>query len=88
MFAAQRPNVAFSPTANRSYCEQGLPHLDRGVFRLYRDNATILSALRIKAIDMTSVRDPRLAAPVTRAMPDIVSAPGRTSRTVPVWMNP
>jgi len=87
VFEAYQPNVEFSLTANRNYYEQGLPHLDRVVFRFYRDNATMLSALRTKGIDMTWVRDPRVAAPVARAMPDIVSAPGQTSRSFPVWMN-
>lgn len=86
-FEAYQPNVEFSLTAHEDYYEEGLPYLERVVFRFYRDQATLISALRSRAIDMTWVKDPRVATPVVRASPDLVSAPGQTSRTFPVWMN-
>lgn len=86
-YEAYQPNIEFSLTANEDYYEEGLPYLERVVFRFYRDQATLLSALRSRAIDMTWVKDPRVATPVVRAAPDLVSAPGQTTRTFPVWMN-
>jgi peptide/nickel transport system substrate-binding protein len=36
------------------------------VFKFYKDQATLTSALRSKAIDMTWLKDPRVAAQVAR----------------------
>ena len=87
VFESYQPNQAFTLTANRQYYETGLPHLDKVVFRFYKDQATLGSALRSRQIDMTWLKDPRVAAQVARTAPDLVSAPGQTSRTFPVWLN-
>src|SRR5690606_3425151 len=57
------------------------------VFKFYKDQATITSALRSRAIDMTWLKDPRVAAQIAKTSSDLVSAPGQTSRTFPVWLN-
>lgn len=87
VFESYEPNQQFSLTANKAYYEEGQPYLDKVVFRFYKDQATISSALRSRAIDMTWLKDPRVAAQVARTSADLVSAPGQTSRTFPVWLN-
>ena len=57
------------------------------VFRFFKDQATLTSALRSKAIDMTWLKDPKVSAQSCETSPDLVSAPGKTTRTFPVWMN-
>ena len=87
MFEAYQPGQQFSLTANPNYYEKGLPHLSKVIFRFYKDQATLSSALRSRAVDMTWLKDPKVAALMARTSPDLVSAPGQTSRTFPVWMN-
>ena len=36
---------------------------------------------------MTWLKDPKVAALMAKTSPDLVSAPGQTSRTFPVWLN-
>ena len=86
-FESYQPNQQFTLKANPDYYESGQPYLASVVFRFFRDQASITSALRSKAIDMTWFRDPRVAAQIVRTSPDLVSAPGQTTRTFPVWMN-
>jgi peptide/nickel transport system substrate-binding protein len=57
------------------------------VFKFFKDQASITSALRSKAIDMTWFKDPKVSAQIVKTSPDLVSAPGKTSRTFPVWLN-
>jgi peptide/nickel transport system substrate-binding protein len=64
-----------------------LPYLSKVVFKFYKDQATLSSALRSKAIDMTWLKDPKVAALMAKTSPDLVSAPGQTSRTFPIWLN-
>lgn len=86
-FEAYQPNQQFSLTRHAGYYEAGQPHLARVVFKFYKDQATLTSALRSRAIDMTWLKDPKVAAAITRAAPNLVSAPGQTSRTFPIWLN-
>lgn len=86
-FVSYEPNQQFTLKANPDYYEAGLPKVETVIFKFYKDQATITSALRSKAIDMTWLKDPRVAAQISRSSPDLVSAPGQTSRTFPVWMN-
>lgn len=87
VFESYQPNQQFTLTANPDYYEEGLPYLSKVVFRFYKDQSTLSSALRSKAIDMTWLKDPKVAALMTRTSPQLVSAPGQTSRTFPIWLN-
>lgn len=87
VFESYVPNQQFTLTANPDYYEENLPHLSRVVFKFFKDQSTLSSALRSKAIDMTWLKDPKVAALIARTSPDLVSAPGQTSRTFPVWLN-
>jgi len=87
MFEAYEPNQQFILKANPRYYEAGQPYLDTVVFKFFKDQASITSALRSKAIDMTWFKDPKVSAQIVRTSPGLVSAPGRTTRTFPVWFN-
>ncbi|MGV3651944.1 MAG: ABC transporter substrate-binding protein [Devosia sp.] len=87
IFQSYQPNQQLTLTANPDYYEEGQPYLETVIFRFYRDQSTLTSALRSKAIDMTWLKDPRVAGQIARTSPDLVSAPGQTSRTFPVWFN-
>lgn len=87
VFDSYTPNQQLTLTRFADYYEEGQPYLDTVVFKFYKDQATLTSALRSKAIDMTWLKDPRVAAQVARTSPDLISAPGQTSRTFPVWLN-
>ena len=87
IFDSYQPNQQFTLKANPNYYEQGLPYLGEVVFRFFKDQASLTSALRSKAIDMTWFKDPKVSAQIVRTAPDLVSAPGKTTRTFPVWMN-
>lgn len=87
MFESYEPNQEFVLKANPDYYEPGLPKVAKVVFKFFKDQATITSALRSKAVDMTWLKDPRVAAQIAKSSPDLVSAPGQTSRTFPVWLN-
>jgi peptide/nickel transport system substrate-binding protein len=86
-FVSYQPNQQFVLTANTEYYEAGLPHLKTVVFKFFKDQSALASALRSKAIDMTWFKNPKVAALIARTSHDLVSAPGQTSRTFPVWMN-
>jgi len=86
-FESYQPNQQFTLVAFEDYYEEDLPYLDKVVFRFFKDQATLTSALRSRAIDMTWLKDPRVAARVAETSDDLISAPGQTSRTFPVWMN-
>jgi peptide/nickel transport system substrate-binding protein len=87
VFDSYQPNQQFTLKANAHYYETGLPYLDTVVFRFFKDQSSITSALRSKAIDMTWFKDPKVSAQIVRTAPDLVSAPGKTTRTFPVWLN-
>jgi peptide/nickel transport system substrate-binding protein len=87
VFESYQPNQQFSLTANANYYEKGQPHLSKVVFKFYKDQATLSSALRSRAIDMTWLKDPKVAGAMARTSPNLVSAPGQTSRTFPIWLN-
>ncbi len=86
-FGSYEPNQQCTLKANPNYYEKGQPYLDTVVFRFFKDQASITSALRSKAIDMTWFKDPKVSAQIVRTSPDLVNAPGKTTRTFPVWMN-
>nr|WP_255616343.1 ABC transporter substrate-binding protein [Microvirga puerhi] len=87
VFESYQPNQQFTLARNPHYFEDGLPNLEKVVFKFYKDQATLSSALRSKTIDMTWLKDPKVAALMARASKDFISAPGQTSRTFPVWLN-
>ena len=86
-FVSYEPNLQFTLKANPEYYEKGQPYLDTVVFRFFKDQASITSALRSKAIDLTWFKDPKVSAQIVRTTPDLSNAPGKTTRTFPVWMN-
>lgn len=86
-FESYSPNREFILTANPDYYEEGLPYLDKVVFRFFKDQSALASALRSRSVDMTWLKNPKVAELITRTQPDLVSAPGQTSRTFPVWFN-
>ena len=86
-FVSYEPNQQCTLKANPDYYEDKQPYLDTVVFRFFKDQASISSALRSKAIDMTWFKDPKVAAQIVKSSPDLVSAPGKTSRTFPVHLN-
>ncbi len=87
VFESYQPNQQFTLKANPDYYETGLPYLGEVVFRFFKDQASLTSALRSKAIDMTWFKDPKVSAQIVRASPDLMSAPGKTTRTFPIWLN-
>lgn len=86
-FESYEPNQQLSLVRFDGFYEEGLPYLDKVVFRFFKDQSALTSALRSKAIDMTWLKNPMVADMVTKATPDIVSAPGQTSRVFPVYFN-
>ncbi|WP_211229485.1 ABC transporter substrate-binding protein [Nakamurella lactea] len=86
-FDSYTPNQKFTLTTFDSYFEKDLPLLDTVVFTFFKDQSSITSALRSKAIDMTWLKDPKVAAQIVKSAPELVSAPGQTSRTFPIWIN-
>jgi peptide/nickel transport system substrate-binding protein len=46
VFESYQPNQQFTLTANPNYYEKGLPYLSKVVFKFYKDQATLSSALR------------------------------------------
>lgn len=87
VFESYEPNQQFVLKANPAYYEAGQPYLESVAFRFFKDQASLTTALRSKAVDMTWFKDPRVSAQIVRTSPDLVSAPGKTTRTFPVWMN-
>ena len=86
-FASYEPNQQCTLKANADYYEKGQPYLDEVVFRFFKDQSSITSALRSKAIDMTWFKDPKVSAQIVKTSPGLVSVPGKTTRTFPVWLN-
>lgn len=72
---------------NLDYFEQDLPHLDTVTFNFLKDQASIISAMRSKAVDMSWVKDPQVAKAAVESDASIVSEQGIASRTFPVWIN-
>jgi peptide/nickel transport system substrate-binding protein len=87
IFESYEPNQIFTLRANPNYYEKGQPYLGSVAFRFFKDQASLTAALRSKAIDMTWFKDPKVSAQIVRTSADLVSAPGKTTRTFPVWMN-
>jgi peptide/nickel transport system substrate-binding protein len=87
VFGSYEPNQQCTLKASSDYYEKGEPYLDQVEFRFFKDQSSITSALRSKAIDMTWFKDPKVSAQVIRTSTGLVSVPGQTTRTFPVWMN-
>ncbi len=86
VFESYEPNQRFVLKANPNYFEDKLPYLSTVVFKFFKDQGSLASALRSKAIDMTWFKDPKVSAQIVKTTRNLVSAPGKTSRTFPVWM--
>lgn len=86
-FESYAPNQELRLVANEDYYEEGLPYLDAVTFRFFGDQASLVSALRSNAVHMTWLKDPKVATTVAGDGSGLVSAPGQTSRTFPVWFN-
>lgn len=86
IFVSYEPNQQFVVNANPDYYEAGQPYLSTVIFKFFKDQGSLASALRSKAIDMTWFKDPKISAQIVKTTPDLVSAPGKTSRTFPVWI--
>lgn len=86
-FDSYEPNQELRLIANQDYYEEGLPYLDAVTFRFFGDQSSLVSALRSGAVHMTWLKDPKVAESVAESSPDLISAPGQTSRTFPVWFN-
>jgi peptide/nickel transport system substrate-binding protein len=69
---------------NADYYEQGLPNLDGVVFKLLGDDTSISSALRSGSVDITWLKDPKVAQNVSKTTKGINSAPGVSSRYIPI----
>ena len=67
IFESYQPNQQFTLARNAQYFEKGQPYLDKVVFKFYKDQATLSSALRSKTIDMTWLKDPKVASLMARA---------------------
>ncbi len=87
VFESYDANRQFTLKANPDYYEDGQPYLESVQFRFFKDQASLASALRSRAIDMTWFKDPKVSAQIVRTAPNLVSAPGKTTRTFPVWLN-
>jgi len=87
VFESYQANQVFTLKRFDGYYEKDLPYLDTVAFRFFKDQASLTSALRSKAIDMTWFKDPKVSAQIVRTSRDLVSAPGKTTRTFPVWLN-
>lgn len=87
VFESYEPGQQFVLKANPAYYEERQPLLESVVFKFFKDQASLTAALRSKAIDMTWFKDPRVSAQIVKTSKDLVSAPGKTSRTFPVWFN-
>ncbi|MEO8855470.1 MAG: ABC transporter substrate-binding protein, partial [Burkholderiaceae bacterium] len=85
IFESYEPNQQFVLKANPDYYEDKQPYLATVVFK-FKDQGSLASALRSKAIDMTWFKDPKFSAQIVKTSPSLVSAPGKTSRTFPVWI--
>ena len=84
VFESYQPNQVLTLKANPDYYEKGQPYLDSVAFRFFKDQASLTSALRSKAIDMTWFKDPKVSAQIVRSSADLVSAPGKTTPALPV----
>ena len=66
IFESYEPNQQFTLKANPDYYEEGQPYLDTVVFKFFKDQSALSSALRSRAIDMTWLKDPKVAALLVR----------------------
>ena len=87
VFDSYQPNQQLTLKANPDYYEKDLPYLATVVFKFFKDQSSITSALRSKAIDMTWLKDPQVAELTAKTLSDVVSVPGETTRAFPVWFS-
>ncbi|MGH2558770.1 MAG: ABC transporter substrate-binding protein, partial [Thermomicrobiales bacterium] len=66
------------------YYEDGLPYVDEVVFQLLGDDTSISSALRSETVQLTWLKDPRVAQNVAKTDEGLASTPGVSSRYLPI----
>lgn len=66
------------------YWEGDLPYLDQVEFRLLGDESSIMAALRSGRVDMAWMKDPTVAQALAGRSPNLVSAPGQSSRFIDI----
>ncbi|MBI3980002.1 MAG: ABC transporter substrate-binding protein [Chloroflexi bacterium] len=71
--------------AHKAYYEEGLPYLDGVVFKLLGDDTSISAALRSKSVDIAWLKDPKVAANVSKTTEGLRSVPGVSSRTIRIY---
>jgi peptide/nickel transport system substrate-binding protein len=86
VFKSYTPNLDLQMVANKNYYEKGLPYLDGATFLFFKDASSLFAALRSKSIDMTWLKDPKVAKATADSDINLISAPGQYTRTLPVWL--
>jgi peptide/nickel transport system substrate-binding protein len=66
------------------YYEDGLPYVDEVIFQLLGDDTSISSALRSETVQLTWLKDPRVAQNVAKTDENLTSMPGVSSRYLPI----
>jgi peptide/nickel transport system substrate-binding protein len=72
-------------TRNPDYYEKDLPYLDGVTFKLLGDDTSISSALRSNSVDITWLKDPKVAQNVAKTTKGINSTPGVSARYIPIY---
>ena len=88
VFESYEPNQQFTLTANPELLREGQPQPARVIFKFYKDqaHAVVGAALQGDRHDLAQ-GSARSRRQIAKTSPDLVSAPGQTSRTFPVWLN-
>lgn len=66
------------------YYEKDMPYLDKVTFKLLGDDTSISAALRSKTVQITWLKDPKVAQNVASGSPGLKSSPGVSSRYLPI----
>jgi peptide/nickel transport system substrate-binding protein len=66
------------------YYEKDLPYLDKVSFKLLGDDTSISAAVRAKTVQITWLKDPKVAQNVANSAPGLQSSPGVSSRYLPI----
>jgi peptide/nickel transport system substrate-binding protein len=69
---------------HEGYYEEGLPYLDEVIFKLLGDDTSISSALRSETVQITWLKDPRVAQNVAKTDEKLISQQGVSSRYLPI----
>jgi peptide/nickel transport system substrate-binding protein len=65
---------------NPNYWDKGLPKVDTLIFKLIPDDAAQVAAIRSKSVDMTWLKDPKVASNLTKTTKGLTAAPAQTTR--------